>query len=225
MTAIAALVIFAPARNRLRELERAAERFGAGELSTRAPEHGRDEIAHVATAFNQWRPIWTAHRGVADLRPAETANARRYFARAADAAHHDARVSRHAGHAGDRRWTKTNAGAMWIPLAARRFDSSASCPICSSSRDSRTASPPSRRASSPSSAYLPASRAASSATRPPRTSTIRTCVDPAAIRSSADPDRLDQAISNLVATRCGTRPLAAPSTLESRGDDGGCELR
>ena len=51
-TAIAALVIFAPARNRLRELERAAERFGAGELSTRAPAHGRDEIAHVATAFN-----------------------------------------------------------------------------------------------------------------------------------------------------------------------------
>ena len=52
VTAIAALVIFAPARNRLRELERAAERFGAGELSTRAPAYGRDEIAHVATAFN-----------------------------------------------------------------------------------------------------------------------------------------------------------------------------
>jgi signal transduction histidine kinase len=52
VTAIAALVIFAPARNRLRELERAAERFGAGQLSTRAPAHGRDEIAHVATAFN-----------------------------------------------------------------------------------------------------------------------------------------------------------------------------
>ena len=36
VTAIAALVIFAPARNRLRALERAAERFGAGEL-----EHAR----------------------------------------------------------------------------------------------------------------------------------------------------------------------------------------
>ena len=52
VTAMAALVIFAPARNRLRALEQAAERFGAGQLSTRAPARGRDEIARVATAFN-----------------------------------------------------------------------------------------------------------------------------------------------------------------------------
>jgi signal transduction histidine kinase len=52
LTAIAALVIFAPARTRLRELEQAAGRFGAGELATRAPAQGRDEIARVATAFN-----------------------------------------------------------------------------------------------------------------------------------------------------------------------------
>jgi signal transduction histidine kinase len=52
VTAIAALVIFAPARTRLRGLELAAERFGAGELSTRAPADGRDEIARVAAAFN-----------------------------------------------------------------------------------------------------------------------------------------------------------------------------
>jgi len=52
-TALAAIVIFAPARNRLRALERAAERLGAGELDARAPETGRDEIAHVATAFNR----------------------------------------------------------------------------------------------------------------------------------------------------------------------------
>ena len=47
----AALVIFAPARNRLRALEQAAERLGAGQLDTRAPAQGRDEIARVATAF------------------------------------------------------------------------------------------------------------------------------------------------------------------------------
>ena len=52
-TAIAAVVIFAPARRRLRALEEAAERFGAGELDARAPERGRDEIAHVAGAFNR----------------------------------------------------------------------------------------------------------------------------------------------------------------------------
>ena len=52
ITAIAAVVIFAPARNRLRALEQAAERLGAGQLETRAPAQGRDEIAHVAAAFN-----------------------------------------------------------------------------------------------------------------------------------------------------------------------------
>jgi two-component system sensor histidine kinase BaeS len=52
ITAIAAVVIFAPARNRLRALERAAEQLGAGQLETRAPAQGRDEIARVAAAFN-----------------------------------------------------------------------------------------------------------------------------------------------------------------------------
>ena len=52
-TAIAALVIFAPARRRLLSLERAAERLGAGDLAARAPESGSDEIARVARAFNR----------------------------------------------------------------------------------------------------------------------------------------------------------------------------
>jgi signal transduction histidine kinase len=52
-TAIAAVVIFAPARRRLRALEEAAGRFGAGDLDARAPTRGRDEIARVAGAFNQ----------------------------------------------------------------------------------------------------------------------------------------------------------------------------
>lgn len=52
VTAMAVLVIFAPARNRLRALEHAAVQFGAGQLNTRAPAQGRDEIARVAAAFN-----------------------------------------------------------------------------------------------------------------------------------------------------------------------------
>jgi signal transduction histidine kinase len=48
----AAVVIFGPARRRLRELEDAARRLGAGDLSARAPERGGDEIAAVAGAFN-----------------------------------------------------------------------------------------------------------------------------------------------------------------------------
>jgi signal transduction histidine kinase len=49
---VVASVIFSPARRRLQALESAAERLGAGDLSARAPEHGADEIARVARAFN-----------------------------------------------------------------------------------------------------------------------------------------------------------------------------
>jgi signal transduction histidine kinase len=45
-------LIFGPPRRRLRELESAARRLGAGDLSARAPARGGDEIAAVATAFN-----------------------------------------------------------------------------------------------------------------------------------------------------------------------------
>ena len=51
--AVAAVVIFAPARRRLHALEEAAERFGAGELTVRAVDDGHDEIARLATAFNR----------------------------------------------------------------------------------------------------------------------------------------------------------------------------
>jgi signal transduction histidine kinase len=49
---LAAAVIFGPARKRLRSVEDAARRLGAGDLSARAPTAGRDEVAAVATAFN-----------------------------------------------------------------------------------------------------------------------------------------------------------------------------
>jgi len=51
-TAVAAILIFRPARTRLRALEQAAQRLGAGDLAARAPEGGGDEIARVAQAFN-----------------------------------------------------------------------------------------------------------------------------------------------------------------------------
>lgn len=46
------LLVFGPARRRLRALEQAATRFGAGDRSARAPTQGGDEVAAVATAFN-----------------------------------------------------------------------------------------------------------------------------------------------------------------------------
>ena len=52
-TAVAALAIFRPAQARLRALEDAANRFGEGDLTARAPAIGGDEVAAVADAFNR----------------------------------------------------------------------------------------------------------------------------------------------------------------------------
>jgi two-component system sensor histidine kinase BaeS len=49
----AALLIFGPVRRRLREVEEAAARIGAGDVTARAPDTGRDEVATLARAFNQ----------------------------------------------------------------------------------------------------------------------------------------------------------------------------
>ena len=51
-TVLASAMIFGPARRRLRSLETAARRLGAGDLAARAPDRGGDEIAAVASAFN-----------------------------------------------------------------------------------------------------------------------------------------------------------------------------
>jgi two-component system, OmpR family, sensor kinase len=51
-TVLTSVLIFGPARRRLRDVEMAARRFGAGDLTARAPERGGDEIAAVALAFN-----------------------------------------------------------------------------------------------------------------------------------------------------------------------------
>ena len=50
---LVAMVIFYPARRRLRALEHAAHRLGEGDLTARAPQRGGDEIARVAAAFNR----------------------------------------------------------------------------------------------------------------------------------------------------------------------------
>jgi two-component system sensor histidine kinase BaeS len=47
------MVIFYAPRRRLRALEHAAQRLGEGDLSARAPQKGGDEIARVAAAFNR----------------------------------------------------------------------------------------------------------------------------------------------------------------------------
>jgi two-component system sensor histidine kinase BaeS len=51
-TVLTSVMIFGPARRRLRALESAARRLGGGDLSARAPDRGGDEVAAVASAFN-----------------------------------------------------------------------------------------------------------------------------------------------------------------------------
>lgn len=53
VAALLAWATFAPAHRRLKALESAATRLGAGDLTARAPEDGADEISRVARAFNQ----------------------------------------------------------------------------------------------------------------------------------------------------------------------------
>ena len=53
LTIVAAAVIFEPARRRLRLLQQASVRLGAGDLTARAPAAGGDEVAQVAASFNR----------------------------------------------------------------------------------------------------------------------------------------------------------------------------
>jgi two-component system sensor histidine kinase BaeS len=47
-----AFVVFGPARRRLKAVQEATERLGAGDLDARAPDNGGDEVAAVARSFN-----------------------------------------------------------------------------------------------------------------------------------------------------------------------------
>jgi signal transduction histidine kinase len=51
--ALIALFVFGPARRRLRKVQEATERLGAGDLTARAPEQGGDEVTAVARSFNR----------------------------------------------------------------------------------------------------------------------------------------------------------------------------
>jgi signal transduction histidine kinase len=60
-TLVAALLVFGPAHRRLRDLENAARRLGAGDRAARASTAGGDEIAAVSAAFNRMAEEVTEH--------------------------------------------------------------------------------------------------------------------------------------------------------------------
>jgi signal transduction histidine kinase len=50
---VIAFVVFGPARRRLKAVQEATERLGAGDLDARAPDYGGDEVAALARSFNK----------------------------------------------------------------------------------------------------------------------------------------------------------------------------
>jgi len=52
-TSLIAFVVFGPARRRLKAVQAATDRLGAGDLDARAPEQGGDEVTAVARSFNR----------------------------------------------------------------------------------------------------------------------------------------------------------------------------
>jgi signal transduction histidine kinase len=60
-TVLAAILVFGPAHRRLRDLENAARRLGAGDRSARASAAGGDEIAAVSATFNKMAAELTEH--------------------------------------------------------------------------------------------------------------------------------------------------------------------
>jgi signal transduction histidine kinase len=225
VTAVAALVIFAPARNRLRALEHAAAQFGAGRLSTRAPLQGRDEIARVAAAFNQM---------AADLEERTEAlqvsdRLRRQML--ADVSHElrtplttmrgyldtldmpeivldEAKRRRYVDTA--RRETIRLERIVSDLLELARFENDAAAIEPRVVAVERVLDGVARR--------FERDAAAANVT-------IRARVDPSIDQIVVDPGRLDQALSNLVANALRHTPSGGTIDLEATSNADGCELR
>ena len=224
ITAIAALVIFAPARNRLRALEQAAERLGAGQLDTRAPAQGRDEIARVAAAFNHMAEDLEGRTEALRL----SDRLRRQML--ADISHElrtplttmrgyldtldmpeivldEDKRRRYIETA--RRETLRLERIVADLLELARFENGVAAIEARVVAVERVLTGVARR-------YERDAAAANVA--------IRTRVHQSADQVVADPDRLDQAISNLVANALRHTPPGGTIELEAIANNGGCQL-
>jgi signal transduction histidine kinase len=225
VTAMAALVIFAPARNRLRALEDAAVQFGGGRLSTRAPLQGRDEIARVAAAFNQMAT------DLEERTEALHVSDRLRRQMLADVSHElrtplttmrgyldtldmpeivldEAKRRRYVDTA--RRETIRLERIVSDLLELARFENDAAAIEPRVVAVERVLDGVARR-------FERDAAAANVA--------IRTRVDPSIDQMVADPGRLDQALSNLVANALRHTPSGGTIDLEATSSADGCELR
>jgi HAMP domain-containing protein len=90
-----ALFVFGPTRRRLKQLQAATVKFGAGDMTARAPDKGGDEVAALARA-GQPRP------GARIVGQGTSSAARGRLARADDAAYRHARLHRDVDDEGAR---------------------------------------------------------------------------------------------------------------------------
>ena len=131
------VLIFGPPRRRLRGLELAARRVGAGDLSVRAPETGGDEIAAVATAFNAMAVDLSARPWRSRPRTARDGSCwRERLARAQHADHRDARAWKRS-RCRISPWTRTCETCR--SSGTKRPASNGWSATCSNWRDSRAA--------------------------------------------------------------------------------------
>jgi signal transduction histidine kinase len=225
ITASAAFVIFAPARNRLRALEHAAERLGAGQLDTRARVHGRDEIARVAAAFN--------HMAVDLQRQTEALRLSDRLRRQmlADISHElRTPLTTMRGYLD----TLDMPEIVLDEERRRRYIETARRETLRLERivgDLLDLARVENDVASIDTRVIAVERVfAGVARRDEREAaaaqiTIRTQVDPSADQIVADPDRLDQAIGNLVANALRHTPAGGTIDLEATAVDGSCQLK
>ena len=208
---VGSLVIFRPARERMRKLEEAAVALGAGRTSVRAPEDGADEVSALARAFNRMaaaleesnaarrrlladvshelRTPLTAIRGYVETLsmpelPLDAATRGRYLSIVDDEAR---KLERLVGDLLD--VSRLEAGALALDLErvplARVFQRVVD-------RHERAAADKNIR--------------------------LETAIDPAAAEVTADPDRLEQAVQNLAANAVRHTPPGGCITLRALRD-------
>jgi signal transduction histidine kinase len=224
-TTLIALVVFGPARRRLKAVQGATDRLGAGDLDARAPEQGGDEVTAVARSFNRMAEELSIRTRA--LEAVDTT--RRQLL--ADVSHElMTPLTAMRGYletivdVGARDPIPRPRSGIYRSSPKRRSVSSASSAICSISPGSKAAAPRCDKSASISRRYSIAS---------PRVTSVRcgngTCgwsfhVGAGAETVIGDPDRLEQALQNLAANALRHTPDGGQITLTSTADPGAVRL-
>ena len=219
-TTAAALLIFGPVRPRLRSLEDAARKVGAGDLTARAREDGGDEVAALAQRVQSDDARSPAARGAAAGRRSHAASAaRRRLARADDAADRHARLSRNALASRAIARSRNPRALSRRSFETKRSASSTSSAICWICRASKAAANRSMRRTCRSRICSGACSRATAARPKQKGVEIATSIAPGAEIVTGDPMRLEQALQNLAANALRHTPKGGRVALNAAFED------